>query len=61
MNSKHDDRNILEPIIQASSIDGQEIMRVCPHCGEEKPMFEFGYRDMGNNEWRNQSWCRKCR
>lgn len=47
--------------------DGQIIKgggtRVCPNCGEEKPISEFGYRRMkpGDGEIRNQSWCKECR
>ena len=55
------DRNNIEPIIQASGYNGSEPMRICPRCGMEKPLSEFGYRKMGNGEIRNQSWCKECR
>jgi hypothetical protein len=56
-----DNPNSVSPIIQASGYDEGELTRVCPHCGEEKPMSEFGLRDMGNGTIRNQSWCKDCR
>ena len=40
-------------------IKGNE--KFCPHCGQEKPLSEFGYRDMGKGKIRNQSWCKDCR
>ena len=56
--------NDKKPIIHASGYNGSEPTRVCPRCKTEKPMSDFGYRDMGekqNNEIRNQSWCKDCR
>ena len=53
--------NMEKPIIHTNGYDGKEPTRVCPHCGMEKPLSEFGWRKMGNGEIRNQSWCRKCR
>ncbi|MEE1281162.1 MAG: hypothetical protein UHK60_02765 [Acutalibacteraceae bacterium] len=53
--------NTNKPIIQASGYNGSELLRVCPKCGEEKPLSEFGLRNMGNEKIRNQSWCKKCR
>ena len=50
--------------IQASGYNGSEPTRICPNCGLEKPLSDFGYRDMGKkqkNEVRNQSWCKECR
>jgi hypothetical protein len=46
--------------------DGQVIKasgtRVCPHCGIEKPLAEFGFRRMeSGGSIRNQSWCKDCR
>ena len=38
--------------------------RICPHCGKEKPLSDFGYRKMKkgeNGQVRNQSWCKDCR
>jgi hypothetical protein len=59
--SKENDKT---PKIQSSGYNGSEPTRVCPHCGEEKPISEFGFRDMGErqgHEIRNQSWCKDCR
>lgn len=54
-------KNNNRPIIQSNGYNGSEPTRVCPHCGQEKPLSEFGYRDMGNGTIRNQSWCKACR
>lgn len=56
-----DDKNNRKPIIQTSGYNGSEPTRVCPNCGEEKPLSEFGYRNMGDGNIRNQSWCKSCR
>ena len=56
--------NDKKPIIQSSGYNGSEPTRVCPHCGDEKPISDFGFRNMGserNDEVRNQSWCKDCR
>ena len=53
--------NEKRPIIQASGYNGSEPTRICPHCGEEKPLSAFGFRDMGDGNIRNQSWCKACR
>ena len=47
--------------IDADGYNDGELTRVCPHCGEEKPMDDFGYRNMGDDNIRNQSWCKECR
>jgi len=47
----NDDR----PIIQTHGYDGSEPTRVCPNCNEEKPLSEFGFRNMGDGTIRNQS------
>jgi hypothetical protein len=52
------------PIIQSHGYDGSEPTRVCTKCNKEKPLSDFGYRNMGekrNNEIRNQAQCKKCR
>ncbi len=56
---KNNDR----PIIQSHGYNGSEPTRVCPHCGKEKPISSFGFRQMSKDsgEIRNQSWCRECR
>ena len=54
-------KNNKKPIIQTSGYNGSEPTRVCPNCGEEKPLSEFGYRNMGDGNIRNQSWCKSCR
>lgn len=53
--------NSQRPKIQTNGYNGSEPTRICPHCGMEKPLSEFGFRDMGNGEIRNQSWCKDCR
>lgn len=40
-------KNDKRPVIQSSGYNGSEPMRVCPHCRKEKPISEFGYRNMG--------------
>ena len=59
MSEKKD--NSQRPKIQSSGYNGSEPTRICPHCGQEKPLSEFGFRDMGNGEIRNQSWYKDCR
>ena len=54
-------KNNKKPIIQSSGYNGSEPTRVCPKCKVEKPLSDFGYRDMGDGNIRNQSWCRSCR
>ena len=52
------------PVIQSNGYNGSEPTRICPHCKKEKPISEFGFRDMGDgrkNNVRNQSWCKDCR
>lgn len=49
------------PIIQSEGYNGQEPTRICPNCGIEKPLSDFGWRNMGNGNIRNQSWCKECR
>ena len=53
--------NDKEPKIQSSGYNGSEPTRICPHFGQEKPLSDFGFRQMGNGEVRNQSWCKECR
>ena len=51
--------NKQRPIIQSSGYNGSEPTRICPHCGKEKPLSDFGYRKMKkgeNGQVRNQSW-----
>ena len=50
-----------KPIIQSNGYNGSEPTRICPHCGEEKALSGFGFRNMGNVKIRNQSWCKDCR
>lgn len=50
------------PIIQSHGFDGSEPTRICPHCQIEKPISDFGYRQMSSGgQVRNQSWCKACR
>lgn len=72
MNKEHE-KNTRKVIIQVSGYNGNEPLRVCPQCRREKikekksvseaekPLSEFGWRNMGNGEVRNQSWCKECR
>lgn len=55
INNKH------KTTINSDGYNGHEPTRKCPHCGIVKPLSEFGYRDMGGGNIRNQSWCRDCR
>ncbi len=55
------DKNDKQPVINSSGYNGSEPTRVCPHCGREKPISQFGFRNMGGGNIRNQSWCRECR
>ena len=50
-----------KPILQTNGYNGSEPTRICPHCREEKPLSDFGFRNMGNGKIRNQSWCKECR
>ena len=61
MNNNSINKN--SPVLQTSGYNGSEPTRVCPHCKKEKPLSEFGYRNMGdtNKTIRNQSWCKECR
>jgi len=57
----NNNENTDKPIIQSN---GSEPTRICPHCKKEKPISDFGFRNMGekqNNQIRNQSWCKECR
>lgn len=38
------------PIIQSHGYNGSEPTRICPHCGKEKPLSEFGFRKMSKDE-----------
>lgn len=53
--------NPKRPKVQSAGYNGSEPTRICPHCGEEKPLSEFGWRKMEKGNIRNQSWCKKCR
>lgn len=57
-------QNEERPIIQSHGYNGSEPTRICPHCGKEKPLSDFGFRKMQkgeNGKIRNQSWCKDCR
>lgn len=41
--------NDKRPVIQTQGYNGSEPTRMCPHCGKEKPLSDFGYRNMGND------------
>lgn len=39
---------------------------ICPRCQKKADTYQelmdkFGFRNMGSDSMRNQSWCRKCR
>ena len=36
------------PIIQSHGYNGSEPTRICPHCGKEKSLSEFGFTKMQN-------------
>ena len=58
------DSNNKTPKIQASGYNGSQPTRICPHCGKEKPISDFGFRKMdkeNDDSVRNQSWCSDCR
>lgn len=61
MENKNMSTNNDHPIIQSEGYNGQEPTRICPNCGIEKPLSDFGWRNMGNGNIRNQSWCKECR
>ena len=44
------DKNTKKPIIQSRGYNGSEPTRICPHCGKEKPLSDFGFRNMGNEK-----------
>ena len=46
MKKNIDSKNNKRTVIQSSGYNGSEPTRVCPNCGEEKPISEFGYRNM---------------
>lgn len=53
--------NDQKPTVNSNGYNGSEPTRKCPRCGQTKPLSEFGWRDMGNGEVRNQSYCSRCR
>ena len=34
---------------------------ICPNCGKEKPISEFGCRQDKDGKIKPQSWCNECR
>ena len=65
MAAKEDERlgiiRMKRTIIQVIVYNGSDFIRICLNNGKEKPLSEFGYRNMGNGNIRNQSWCKICR
>ena len=57
----YNEKNKERPIIQSNGYNGSEPTRICPKCGKEKPISDFGFRNMGDGTIRNQSWCKECR
>lgn len=48
--------------IRAEEYEDGVAYRRCPHCGQVKPIEEFGLRAMTpGGEVREQSWCKACR
>ncbi len=45
---------------KVAGYNGKELTRLCPACGKEKPLSEFGMRFVGL-KWVPQSWCKTCR
>lgn len=54
-------QNDQKPEIQSTGYNGSEPTRICPHCGREKSLSDFGYGKMGIGDVRNQSWRKDCR
>ena len=52
---------MVEVVINADGYNGSVPTRICPNCEKEKPISDFGYREMGDGTIRNQSWCKDCR
>lgn len=44
---KNDNQNNEKLITQPSGYNGSEPTRICPDCGQEKPLSDFGFRNMG--------------
>lgn len=53
--------DMLELSMGKCTLDDIYLTRICPGCGKEKKLSEFGYRTMENGEIRHQSWCKECR
>lgn len=53
--------DMVNVIANATGYNGSEPTKPCPNCGVEKPYSDFGWRDMGNDNIRVQSWCKDCR
>ena len=45
-------KNNGKPVIKSSGYNGSEPTRACRYCGKEKPISEFGYRNMGKGKTR---------
>jgi hypothetical protein len=58
----NDDDDGIDIKIKADDYDDGVIYKTCPHCGERKPLSDFGLRRMtGTNTVRDQPWCKDCR
>lgn len=47
MSNENNDKNGKRPIIQSSGYNGSGPTRICPKCGQEKLITDFGFRNMG--------------
>ncbi len=61
--SKRKSENNLKTIIQGSNYEDGKLFRICPKCHKQKPVSEFGLRNMDKEKGpvRIQSYCNKCR
>lgn len=44
--NKFMNKNVVKPILQTTRYKNGELFRMCPKCGKEKSLFDFGLRKM---------------